>query len=563
MMWQFLKTLTMKKNKKEIIINVESLETRIAILEEGKLEDFAIERPSEDRIVGSVFKGKIQNLEDGLQAAFVDIGMKKNAFIHYWDMIPDDTDRLEAGEGYRERRPGRKKRFAPGEMVRRFPVGSEIVVQVTKGAIGTKGPRVTASLSIPGRYLVMLPGTTLKGVSRKIEDPKERLRLKKVLARLPAPAGNGLIVRTAGAGARKVSFVRDVRAIHEIWEQIERGMRETPAPCRLYQEPDLVERMIRDYLTEDIDRIVVDDRDEYEQIKNIVSRISRRTKGKVKLYDGHAPVFEHFDVERQLESAFRRKVWLKSGGYIVIDETEALVAIDINTGRHKGGKTQEESILQVNLEAADEVARQLRMRNIGGLIVVDFIDMRQRKHQTAVYRALRDALKRDKARNNVLPISDLGLLEMTRQRMEESVRAATFTDCAYCKGRGKVKSALTMSVEIQRHIGEAMRRQRAAGRSDVPLKIIVHPVILDRLRTEDEALLLELEEKHKGRLTFVSNPALHLEEFAILHAETGEELYTNVERKESGSPGPARPNSQPPPQSPGGGNGPPAGGPDR
>jgi ribonuclease G len=199
-MWEFLRMLTRRKTKKEIIINAESLETRVAILEEGKLEDYFIERPSEDRIVGSIFKGRIQNLEDGLQAAFVDIGMKKNAFIHYWDMVPEDTARLEAEEGIENRRPTRRKKFNPGEMAKQFPVGSEIVVQVTKGAIGTKGPRVTASLSVPGRYLVMMPGTTLKGVSRKIEDAKERDRLKKVLARLPSPGGNGLIVRTAGAG---------------------------------------------------------------------------------------------------------------------------------------------------------------------------------------------------------------------------------------------------------------------------------------------------------------------------------------------------------------------------
>lgn len=525
-MWSFMAKLMGKKTiHKEIIVNVESLETRVAVMEEGNLEEFYIERSGEEHIVGSIFKGRIQNIEDSLQAAFVDIGMKKNAFVHYWDMIPEDSARLEAEEGIQRQRTDRQKRFAPGEMAKRFPIGSEIVIQVTKAAIGTKGPRVTANLSIPGRYLVMMPGSSLKGVSRKIDDGKERDRLKKVLARLPQLPNIGLIVRTAGEGARKVSFVRDVRVLLETWKEVEERIRTLPAPCCVYHEPDLVERVVRDSLTEDVDRIVIDSREAYDHIRDLVSRVSRRARGRIKLYDGAVPIFEHFEVERQLENAFRRKVWLKSGGYIVIDETEALVAIDVNTGRHKGGNTQEEAILQVNTEAAHEVSRQMRLRNIGGLVVIDFIDMKHRRHQNAVYKALKESLRNDRARTNVLAISQLGLLEMTRQRMEESIRATTYMDCPYCEGRGKVKSTLSMSVEIQRHIVEALRRHHG-----VPLKVSVNPVVMDRLRKEDEATLVEIEQKHGGRLTFVSDSSRHMEEFTIVHAETGEELYSNVER---------------------------------
>jgi len=525
MIWEYLRMFGIgKKIKKEIIVNAESLETRVAVMENGNLEEFYIERPSEDRIVGSIFKGRIQNLEDGLQAAFIDIGMKKNAFVHYWDMIPEDAARLEAEEGVQRQR---QKRFAPGEMAKRFPIGSEIVVQVTKAAIGTKGPRVTANLSVPGRYLVMMPGSDLKGVSRKIEDAKERTRLKKVLARLPIPSGIGLIVRTAGAGARKVSFARDLRSLLEIWNEIETGMRDKPAPCRLYEEPDLIERTVRDSLTEDIDRIVIDNREEFERIKGITAKISRRARGKIKLYEGAAPVFEHFEVERQLENAFRRKVWLKSGGYLIFDETEALVAIDVNTGRHKGGSSQEESIHQVNMEAAQEVARQLRLRNVGGLVVIDFIDMKQRKHQNAVYRALKDALRTDKARTNVLQISQLGLLEMTRQRAEESIRSSTYADCPYCQGRGKVKSLLSMSVEIQRRIGEVMRRHHQ--KDTLQVKITVNPMVMDRLRKEDEEELIGLEKKYGGRLTFKADGNLHMEQFTIHNAQSGELLYETKE----------------------------------
>jgi ribonuclease G len=510
------------------VINAESLETRVAVMEDGDLEEFYIERPSEENIVGSIFKGKIQNLEDGLQAAFVDIGMKKNAFVHYWDMIPEDAARLEAEEGVQRPRPGRQKRFTPGEMANRFPVGSEIVVQVTKAAIGTKGPRVTANLSVPGRYLVMMPGSSLRGVSRKIEEVEERQRLKKVLARLPVTPGIGLIVRTAGSGARKVSFARDLRALLETWKDIEQKMRELPAPCRLYREPDLVERVVRDSLTEDVDRIVIDSRESCERIRTLAARISRRARGIVKLYDGEAPVFDHFNIERQLENAFRRKVWLKSGGYVVFDETEALVAIDVNTGRHKGGQSQEESILQVNLEAATEIARQLRLRNIGGLLVIDFIDMKQKRHQNQVYKALREALRTDRARTNVLQISQLGILEMTRQRMEESIRASTYSDCPYCEGRGKVKSTLSMSVEIQRRIAGVMRRHKPE-QGPLAVKVTVNPAIMERLRKEDEENLVALERKYGGKLAFLSDPGMHMEEFVIVHAETGEELYSNVE----------------------------------
>ncbi|HOE00916.1 MAG TPA: Rne/Rng family ribonuclease [Kiritimatiellia bacterium] len=522
-MWEWLKMIGLgKKIKREIIVNAESLETRVAVMEDGHLEEFAIERPTEERIVGSIFKGRIQNIEDGLQAAFVDIGLKKNAFIHFWDMIPEDAARLEAEEGVAANRP-RKKKTQPGEMAKQFPPGSEIIVQVTKGPIGTKGSRVTANLSIPGRYLVMMPGSKLKGVSRKIEGEKERARLKKALARLPIPSSVGLIIRTSAEGVRASSLARDLRGLLDIWQKIEDGIKNQSAPCCLYHEPDLVERVVRDSLTAEIDRIVIDSRAVFERIRDMTSRISRRVKNRVKLYDGAAPIFEHFEVEKQLENAFRRKVWLKSGGYLIFDETEALVAIDVNTGRHKGGQNQEESILQVNTEAAGEVARQLRLRNIGGLVVIDFIDMKSRKNQSAVYKTLKEALQKDKARTNVLPVSQLGLVEMTRQRMEESLRAANYADCPYCHGRGKVLSTLSMSVRIQRRILEVIKKNQHRG--EIPLRIAINPMIMERLRKEDEQVLIDLEKRGHTQLTFVSDVNLHVEDFRITHRQTGEVFY--------------------------------------
>jgi ribonuclease G len=509
--------------KREIIVNAEKLETRVAVVENGRVEEFLVEHPAEERLVGSIFKGRIQNLEHDLQAAFVDIGLKKNAFLHYWDMIPDDDSRLD--EDDENARPSRRKRVSNEEISKRFPPGTEIVVQVTKGPISTKGPRVTANLSLPGRYLVMMPGTHLRGVSRKIGDAKERQRLKKILDRMPLPDNAGLIVRTVGSNANQRSFVRDLRNLMESWNELQDNIKKLPAPACVYQEPDLVERVVRDWLTEEIDCVTIDDFDSYNRIRNVAGRISRRAKGMIRHYDGHLAIFEHYGVERQIEETYRRKVNLKSGAYLVIEETEALISIDVNTGRHRGKGSQEDAILEVNLEAVEEVARQLRLRNIGGLVVLDLIDMKSRKHQNTVYKAMKQALRRDRARTNVLQISELGLMEMTRQRQEESLLSKMYSDCPYCKGHGSVKSPLALSADIQRQIGAVMRKGSQEGR-DVNLQVIVAPSVLDRLRKEDEAFLVELQRRYTGRLTFKSELHRHPESFCIVDGDTGKVLYS-------------------------------------
>lgn len=517
------------KMKREIIVNSEKLEKRVAVLENGRIEEFQVEHPTEERIVGSIFKGRIQNLEHDLQAAFVDIGLKKNAFLHYWDMVPEDGgDPDDENRRRRGQRNGRR-RYSNEEIEKRFPPGSEIVVQVTKGPIGTKGPRVTASLSIAGRYLVLMPGAASKGVSRKIADDKERSRLKKIVSGLQLPSGVGCIVRTVSSGARKRSIMLDLKALLLTWEQLQAGMIKKKAPACLYNEPDLVERVVRDWLTEEVDRIVIDSQDDYERVRGIAQKISRRARGRVVHYDGTLPVFDHYDVEKQIADIFRRKVNLKCGGCLVFDETEALVAVDVNTGRHKGSGSQEDAILEVNTEAVEEVARQLRLRNIGGLVVIDLIDMKFRRHQAAVYRAMKAALKRDRARINVLQISDLGIMEMSRQRAEESIKSVMYVDCPYCQGRGTIKSSLSMSVEIQRQVSAIMRRNRKEDISQV-LQVTVHPTVLDRLRREDEELLVQLEQKMEGgRLSFRSDATCHAESFSIRDGQTGDVLYATTE----------------------------------
>ena len=511
-----------KKSHKEVVINAESLETRVAVLEDGRLEEFTIERTNEERLVGSIFKGKVKNLEDGLKAAFVDIGFEKNAFLHYWDIVPSNLDSgVEVVE--RETKRREKPRITQRDIPRLYPPGSDIIVQVTKGPIGTKGPRVTTHLALPGRYLVLLPNSEQSGISRKIENVEERQRLKKILRSLSIPEGMGVIIRTVGEGQQVRYFVRDLQLLLEEWEEIQNRIGQQATATCVFQEPDLVARTVRDFLTEDVERIVIDSAVEYDRIREMISRISKRSISKVKIYSHSQPIFDRFNISRQLESTFSRQVHLKSGGYLVVDETEALVAIDVNTGRHKGSKDAESTILKVNLEAAEEICRQLRLRNMGGLIVLDFIDMKSRRDQHSVYIRMKEGLRRDKAKTHILPISQLGLMEMTRQRHTESVRASVYDDCPYCKGRGKVKSALTMSVEIQRKLGEILKK-RNRDETDFQLRIVVHPVVLERLRTEDEKLLIEMEKRYFGKLSFRADSACHAEQFKIINVANNEEL---------------------------------------
>ena len=513
-----------QKIHKEVVINAETLETRVAVIEDGKLEEFNIERTTEERLVGSIFKGKVRNLEDGLKAAFVDIGFEKNAFLHYWDIVPNQFDSgVEIVE--RDGRKRDKPKITQRDIPRLYPPGSEIFVQVTKGPIGTKGPRITTNLVLPGRYLVLLPNSDQSGISRKIENQEERRRLKKILRELSIPDGMGVIMRTAGEGQQKRYFVRDLALLLEEWRGVQERMKSQPMATCIFQEPDLIERTVRDFLTEDVERIIVDNQKACDRMRDMISKISRRSADKVKLYADAQPVFDRFNISKQLASTFSRQAHLKSGGYIVVDETEALVAIDVNTGRHKGNRDQESTIRKVNLEAAEEICRQLRLRNMGGLIVLDFIDMKSRRDQQQVYQRMKEGLRRDKAKTHILPISQLGLMEMTRQRHTESVHAAVYDDCPYCKGRGKVKSVLTMSVEIQRKLQEILKK-RTRDESDFQLRIVVHPTVLERLRTEDEKHLIEMEKRYFGKLSFRADPAMHAEQFKIVNVENGQEVET-------------------------------------
>ncbi len=506
-------------DRKEIAINCEPLEYRVALLEDGQLEELALERREQRGIAGNIYKGRVNNVEPTLKALFVDIGVGKNAFLHYWDAIPAALD--ASFETVERRRRKNKSRTPRAEDIPKiYPAGAEVVVQVTKGPIGTKGARVTTNISLAGRYLVLSPFSEQFGISRKIEDPKERGRLRKILDSLEVPDGMGLIFRTVGEGARARYFVRDLAFLLQQWQEINDKIRSLPAPSLVYEEPDLVQRTVRDFLTEDVSRILVDDEEEAKRIREMVGLISSRSQRKIVSYKDPTPLFERLEIEKQIDSAFGRKVELPSGGYIVIDEAEALVAIDVNTGRARGGRDQGGAIFQTNMEAAREVARQLRLRNIGGLIVIDFIDMKARREGEAVVQRIKECVRRDKAKTNILPMSDFGLVEMTRQRVQESIRHSLYVPCPACHGRGMVKSPETMSVEIQRAIVRAMRLRPEIKE----LRVLVHPSTLERLKTEDEELLLDLERRLQGKLYFRPDTRLGAEQFTLLNAITGEEI---------------------------------------
>ncbi len=534
-----------------MILNCEKLERRFAMLNGGRLEEYQIERDDSSPKVGNIYLGRIVNLEPSLQAAFVDIGAEKNAFLHYHEMLPGGDDMLEKkineedeaevaaadapiAAKRKKRQSGskkaiseelrRKKKLTVADIPEFFKPGMEILVQVVKSPIGTKGARITTDISIPGRYLVLMPYSEHIGLSTRIEGGTERDRLRKILASLELPEGMGLICRTVGEGRKATFFKRDLDLLLDYWHKIEKAMEAGNAPVEVFAEPDMVGRVIRDFMTEEIDGIVVDDKAACKQITDTLKRFGgSKMAEKVTFYNSSKPVFEHYRINEQLQEVFKREVKLPSGGYICVDETEALIAIDVNSGRSRkgGGTDQPEFILKTNLEAAAEIARQLRLRNVGGLVVLDFIDMKSARDREEVYRTMKKLTKDDRAKTKILPLSRLGLMEMTRQREHESILDQVYNPCPYCRGTGLVKSPLTMSAEIQRRLNSILREKRY---KNVPVRVIMHPEILARLRNEDAQLLNDIEEKYGHALSFRADPTLHYEEFKLIDPDTGAEL---------------------------------------
>ncbi len=534
-----------EETRKQLIVNCEKLETNVALLSNGRIEEYLMERHSSDPMPGNIYFGKIVNLEPKLQAAFVDIGCEKNAFLHYSDMLTGADEALDKiiesqpappTTAPRHRRRSRaktqtlldtaiklrKRKLTVNDIPEVFKPGMELLVQVTKGPIGTKGARVTTDISIAGRFLVLMPYADHLGLSTKIEGETERARLRKVLESLERPEGMGLICRTVGEGRKSVYFKHDLDILLDYWEKIDDALDKGAAPLTVYCEPSLLERTVRDFMTEEIDEIVVDNREAYDQIYAIIKKFGgRKLAAKVTLYKQPRPIFEAYQIKEQLNLVFQRQVPIAGGGYICIDETEALIAIDVNSGRSKAGSDQAELIFKTNCAAAEEIARQLRLRNIGGLVVLDFIDMKSMHDRDELFKLMKKLTKNDRAKTRVLPLSRLGLMEMTRQREHESIQDAVYVQCPYCHGSGLVKSPESMSVEIQRRLAVVLRNRAYRG---MPVRVVMHPEVLQRLKNEDATLLDALETEFKHVLSFRADENLHCEDFHILNAETGVEL---------------------------------------
>ena len=507
--------------KKEIVINSSPHEIRIAMLEDGELVELLVEGADAKRIVGNVYKGKVTSVKPGLQAAFVDIGLERAGFLHASDLDHDDSEEEEAPSAARGRRGAR---HVP-DIGTVLKVGDEILVQVTKEPISSKGPRLTADISLPGRYLVMMPKGRHIGVSRKIDDRHERSRLKQLLQKY-RPEEGAFIIRTAATAMTEDAVQQDVSYLSELLAKISTGGREMSAPALVHEDVGMVVALIRDIFKEDTARLIIDDKSDFDRLHLYVTTFAPELKNRIELYKGDLPIFDHFEIEAEIKRTLDKRVWMKKGGYLIIEPTEALVSIDVNTGRFTGRRNQEETILQTNMLAAREVARQLRLRDFGGIIVIDFIDMESEGNKKRVFNELKTHLHRDRARHKVFQVSGLGLVEMSRQRVRPSLLSQLSDDCPYCTGTGKVLSMETMSNRIERlvHRIAIVTRERR-------LQIQANPVLALYLLEERPEQFRELCRTFDLELNVLDDPSQHVEEFRIVSLDSGKDLIAEFEKK--------------------------------
>lgn len=493
----------------ELIINVTSYETRVALLEDKVLTELYIERTKDRGIMGNIYKGKVLKVLPGMQAAFVDIGLEKAAFLYVSDVhgrIEDFEEMVFQGEEV-------LSDFTPSSQIEDLlSEGQEILVQVSKEPLGTKGTRITSHITLPGRYLVFMPTVDHVGVSRKIKDERERKRLREIILSIKPPSG-GFIVRTASEGAEVEEIRTDMDFLLQLWGNILKKKETSSAPSLIHSDLTMVLRVIRDILSPKVNRLVIDSREEYENIISFINTYMPKQKYEINLYEGREPIFDAYGIEVEIDKILGRKVWLKSGGYIVIDMCEALVAIDVNTGRYVGKRNLADTILKTNLEAAKEIGYQLRLRNIGGIIIIDFIDMEREGDRERVYQALEEAIKKDRQKINIFKISELGLVEMTRKRTRENISRILGETCPYCEGSGLVKSKTTICYEIFRQI-----ERTSSELGGQTILVEAHPEVADLLYEEERAGVEELERKLKKKVVIKGKPGFHQEQFNIIEA---------------------------------------------
>jgi len=499
----------------ELVISVTSQETRIALVENGSLAELFIERQSEKGIGGNIYKGKVVRVLPGMQAAFVDIGLSRSAFLYVADVYEDLDDLAvmmgvskENGDFAVERDSLAAPRYY-SQIEDMLHEGQEVLVQVSKEPIGSKGARVTAHISLPGHHLVFMPTVDHVGVSRRIENESERKRLREIVSQIKPPGG-GFIVRTASEGRAEEELLVDMNFLLKLWEKIQHRKVNAPVSSTVHSDLDICLRAIRDLYTKDVEKVVVDSEKEYNAIVDFIETFMPQLKHSVEFYRADEPIFDAYGIEVEISRALGRRVWLKSGGYIVIEETEALTAVDVNTGKYVGKGNPEDTILKTNLEAVKEIAYQLRLRNIGGIIIIDFIDMEKEGGRERVFQTLKEALQKDRAKTNILRISELGLVEMTRKRTRENLSRMLCETCPYCEGRGIIKSKMTLCFEIFREV----RREAMNVPSNV-IEVSLHPEVADFLYDEERYAIEELENVLKKKIAIKVRSDFHQEEYDI------------------------------------------------
>ncbi|HSX10284.1 MAG TPA: Rne/Rng family ribonuclease [Chlamydiales bacterium] len=511
----------------EILLNVESKEIRYAYLIHGMLHDLIFDRKKSRQITGNVYRGKVTNILHNIQSAFIDINEGENGFIHISDILENTKKFEEMFEMDFDLDYDISKMEAtpkPKEISQLLKIDQPVLVQVVKEPIGTKGARLTSNISIAGRYLVLLPNNPHRGVSRKIEDKATRDRLKKLIRSFEMPQDMGLICRTASANATTDQLIEEATELHQNWQSIVEKFNKATKPALLFEESDLVKRVVTLCVDKRIDRLLIDDHATYLRCKHLYQKYMEEHPLRIEFYRDKVPMFERFNVEKEIDRAVKRKIWLGCGGYLYFDRTEAMHTIDVNSGRSSANPSAsnvEESLVRINLEAAEEIARQLRIRNIGGLIICDFIDMRSRKNQRRVLEKIKECMKDDTAKCTILGMSEFGLVEMTRQRSRESLSQTIFTNCPYCSGTGLVKSHESVSVEIERAL-----KKLILCHNQFALKLIVHPDLNKFLDGGDKDFYTKLAGKSNAHIEFAVNDSLHLNDYLFYSTINGQKIET-------------------------------------
>jgi len=501
---------------KEIYINVTQHEKRVAILIDKKIEEFYIERPESVNLVGNVYKGKVESVLPGMGAAFVNLGLEKNGFLYVSDVVSDPSsyEKILGESPIEETREQEVKKPLPAinELLKK---GDDVLVQVVKEPISTKGARLTTHISIPGRFLVLMPFDNHTGLSKRIESREERDRIRRILEELRLPKDVGFIVRTAAQGATQKDFAREARYLLNLWTHVKTRARRARPPHLVHTEYDLVLRVARDIFTNDVAKLEIDSKNDYRRISRFLRILAPHLRGRLRLYNEQLPLFEKFDIEKHIDKIYSRIVQLKSGGYLIFDQTESLVAIDVNSGKFVGKRNLEDTAFKTNLEAAEEVPRQLRLRDMGGIIIIDFIDMEFPGHRKAVFKTLEKHLEDDKAKTKILNISSIGLVEMTRQRVRKSIEGKSYQRCPYCHGRGIVKSIATISIELMRKLERIMQNTRSRE-----VFISLHPDVAYYCSGPERNMIKPLERRFRKSIRIIEDANLHLEDIKIEERST-------------------------------------------